>query len=210
MAGGNTPRGLYEALAGTAGDGIDWGAVIVVLGDERCLPLGDPGRNLTMATDALLRPRSLEASQIVPLYDGTEPRASLGQARKWLVDHLGGDPESGPPIRPIDLVLLGLGDNCHTASLFPGLPWALDATSWVVAEYVEVVGQWRLSLTPTVLSAAREIVFLIEGSAKASAVASVLEGPIDPLVRPAQAFLGCSQVTWLLDGPAASELSTTP
>ena len=210
LAGGNTPRGLYEALAGPAGDAIDWGAAIVVIGDERCLPLGDPGRNLTMATEALLRPRSLEASQIVPLYDGTEPRESLDQATRWLAELLGGDPRSGPPSRPIDLVLLGLGDNCHTASLFPGLPWALDATSWVVAEYVEVVGQWRLSLTPTVLSAAREIVFLIEGSAKASAVASVVEGPIDPLVRPAQAFLGCSQVTWLLDRPAASELSTTP
>ena len=210
LAGGNTPRGLYEALAGPAGDAIDWGAAIVVIGDERCLPLGDPGRNLTMATEALLRPRSLEASQIVPLYDGTEPRESLDQATRWLAELLGGDPRSGPPSRPIDLVLLGLGDNCHTASLFPGLPWALDATSWVVAEYVEVVGQWRLSLTPTVLSAAREIMFLIEGSAKASAVASVVEGPIDPLVRPAQAFLGCPQVTWLLDRPAASELSTAP
>ena len=107
-------------------------------------------------------------------------------------------------------MLLGLGDNCHTASLFPGLPWALDTTSWVVAEYVEVVGQWRLSLTPMVLSGAREILFLIEGAAKASAVASVVEGPIDPMVRPAQAFLGCPQVTWLLDRPAASELSTAP
>ena len=163
-----------------------------------------------MATEALLRPRSLEASQIVPLYDGTEPRESLDQATRWLAELLGGDPRSGPPSRPIDLVLLGLGDNCHTASLFPGLPWALDTTSWVVAEYVEVVGQWRLSLTPMVLSGAREILFLIEGAAKASAVASVVEGPIDPMVRPAQAFLGCPQVTWLLDRPAASELSTAP
>lgn len=206
LAGGSTPRGLYEALAGDAGNAIDWASVVLILGDERCLPLGDPGRNLTMVTEALLAPRSLTSSQVVPLYDGTEPRASLTQARRWLVEMLGGDPSSGPPLQPLDLVLLGLGENCHTASLFPGLPWSLERSAWVVAEYVEVVGQWRLSLTPLVLREAAEIIFLIEGAAKAHAVVSVLEDPVDPTVRPAQAFVDCAQVTWLLDESAARQL----
>lgn len=208
LAGGRTPQGLYEALAGPRGDSHDWGATTFVLGDERCLPAGDPGRNLTMATEALLAPRAIDPTRVLSLYDGSEPRSSVDAAVASLEVLLGGRGTDGPPATPIDLVLLGIGDNCHTASLFPGLPWSLDHQSWVVANYVEVVGQWRLTLTPLVLGDAREVLFLITGAAKAAAVASVLEGPVDPVVRPAQAFLDVAQATWLLDRPAAAALAS--
>ena len=162
-----------------------------------------------MCTEALLGPRQISPSQIFGLSVGGDPRAEEEVAEDALAALLGGVPgEGSPPDTPIDLVLLGLGANGHTASLFPGLSWAWRLEDWVVAEYVEVVGSWRLTLTPLVLSAARQVLFLVEGADKSATVAAVLDGPRDMVVLPAQAFDQATETIWLLDEAAASSRGT--
>ena len=210
LAGGSTPRALYERLAEPDLDeAVDWRAVTFILGDERCVPITHPDSNLAMCTEVLLGPRQISPSQIFGLSLGGDPRAEEEVAEDALAALLGGVPgEGGPPDTPIDLVLLGLGANGHTASLFPGLSWAWRLEDWVVADYVEVVGSWRLTLTPLVLSAARQVLFLVEGADKSATVAAVLDGPRDMVVLPAQALDQAKETIWLLDEAAASSRGT--
>jgi len=206
LSGGSTPAALYEHLAHQpAVDQLDWAATSVYFGDERCVPPGDPASNFTMAATTLLDHVPVPPAQVHRL----EGERSPAEAARSYVEHLGDQPEldrnaDGTPI--FDLVLLGLGGNAHTASLFPGLSWRSRGDELVIDEFVEVQGQWRLSMTPRLICAARERVFLVEGEAKAAAVATVLDGDLDPVVAPAQAIVKEALTTWLLDAPAASHL----
>ena len=102
----------------------------------------------------------------------------------------------------------GLGDNGHTASLFPGLAAIEETSRPVVAAYVEVVGMWRLTLTPPAINAARRVAFLVSGAGKADVLARVLEGPYDPTVLPSQIVRPRdSRALWLVDAAAASRLA---
>jgi len=108
----------------------------------------------------------------------------------------------------LDVILLGIGDNGHTASLFPGLTAVHEQQRWVVAEYVAEVDMWRLTLTPAVINLAREVIFLVSGAAKASMLRQVLEGPFAPDERPAQIVRPSpGEVTWLVDAAAAAKLT---
>ena len=206
LAGGSTPAALYGRLAqADLDDALDWDAVTFIIGDERCVPVTDPDSNLRMCREQLLGPRRIAADRVLALSTGGDPRDEEELAEDALAALLGGIPGDGdPPETPLDLVVLGLGANGHTASLFPGLSWAWRLEDWVVADYVEVVGSWRLTLTPLVLCTARQVLFLVEGAAKAPAVAAVLDGPRDIVVRPAQALDQAPEVIWLLDEEAAS------
>jgi len=114
-----------------------------------------------------------------------------------------------PPV--LDLVLLGMGDNGHTASLFPGLTALHEQQRWVVAEYVAEVSMWRVTLTPGVLNMAREDLFLVAGTAKAHMLRQVLEGPYAPDERPAQVVHpALGEVFWMVDAAAAGELAAPP
>jgi 6-phosphogluconolactonase len=206
LAGGSTPAALYDRLAQPdLDDALDWSAVTFVIGDERCVPSSDPDSNLGMARSHLLDPRGIAPDRVLGLSTGGDPREEEERAEDALAALLGGTPGDGdPPETPLDLVLLGLGANGHTASLFPGLSWAWRLEDWVVADYVEVVGAWRLTLTPLVLCSARQLLFLVEGASKADSVAAVLDGPRDMVVLPAQAMDQAPEVIWLLDEAAAS------
>jgi 6-phosphogluconolactonase len=104
-----------------------------------------------------------------------------------------------------------MGDNGHTASLFPGLTAVHEQRRWVVAEYVQEVGMWRITLTPSVLNLGREVVFLVAGSGKASMLSKVLEGQYAPDQRPAQIVRPSpGEVTWLVDAAAAADLTPPP
>jgi 6-phosphogluconolactonase len=101
-----------------------------------------------------------------------------------------------------------MGDNGHTASLFPGLKAVHEQRRWVVAEYVAEVGMWRLTLTPVVLNLARHVLFLVAGAAKADMLQRVLEGPYAPDEKPSQIVRPApGEVTWLVDAAAAAHLS---
>lgn len=207
LAGGSTPRGLYQRLARVPWrDRIDWPRVHVFWGDERCVLPTHTDSNYRMAREALLDHVPVPPAQVHRLRGEDVPDSAAFTYETELRVTLDAGAPGGPGV--FDLVLLGLGADGHTASLFPGTPARRLATRWVVAEHVDRVRGWRLTLTPPLINAARSVLFLVAGHDKARALAAVLEGPTRPSAWPAQRIArGGSEVTWLVDQPAARLLS---
>lgn len=211
LAGGSTPRAIYTVLAAGPRDGtLDWSRVAVLWGDERCVPPDHEASNYRMVRETLLDLVPVSPGNLHRIRGEDDPARAAAQYEEVLRNVL--RTQTGPPsTRPgarIDLVLLGLGEDGHTASLFPGSTATDDSVSWVRAEYVSAVSMWRVSLTPVVINAAEEIVFLVSGSAKAGIVRQVLEGPRQPHALPAQLIAPTSgRVCWILDRAAAALLA---
>jgi 6-phosphogluconolactonase len=203
LAGGNTPRPVYERLA-TAhyAERIDWPWVQVFFGDERCVPPEDGRSNYRMAREALFDHVPLPPGNIHRIHGEDHPRqaALLYELELQAVFRTTAPPE-------LDLVLLGIGDNGHTASLFPGTAGLRETQRWVVPQYVEVTQSWRVTLTLPVINAARHVAFLVQGEAKAEVLWCVFEGRYEPDVLPAQLVQPArGQLTCLLDAAAAARL----
>jgi 6-phosphogluconolactonase len=200
LTGGNTPRQLYGLLASSPYRGrISWERVRFFWGDERCVPPNDPQSNFGMARDTLLSKVPVPPDHIHRML-GELPDADEA-ARRYEAEISEIIP--GPREPAFDLVLLGMGDDGHTASLFPGTQW--NEERLVTGNYVPRLGSWRLTMTPRLLNAARAVVFLASGSAKAKALAGVLEGPQGAFpaqrISPARGTL-----TWMVDAAAARDL----
>jgi len=212
LAGGSTPRRLYELLATAQyADRVDWTRTHVFWGDERGVPPHDPASNYRMAREALLDPLSVPEANVHRIR-GEDPPARAAAAYERELRVAFATPEGPPTVAPgrrFDLVLLGMGENGHTASLFPGLAAVRETERWVVAEHVADVAMWRITLTPPVLNAAAHVVFLVSGADKAATLQRVLEGPVEPDALPAQAIAPCAGVlTWLVDAAAAAKLTS--
>jgi 6-phosphogluconolactonase len=211
LSGGSTPRHLYELLAREPlASRVNWLRVQVVWGDERCVPPTDPDSNFRMAREALLDHVPLPAGNVHRIHGEEDPARAAASYEATLRELLRTPtgPPSFDPRRRIDLVLLGLGDNGHTASIFPGSAAADELVRWVAAEYVPPVSMWRLTLTAPLLNAAAEVLFLVSGGAKASMVKRILEGPRQPRELPAQLIAPArGHAQWLVDRAAAAELS---
>lgn len=210
LAGGDTPRPIYSRLAAAAyRNRIDWPRVLVFFGDERCVPPDDPRSNYLMARTALLDRVPLPAGNIHRIRGEDDPQRAAANYARVLKQVLGGDAAAGgPPPEGFDLVLLGLGDDGHTASLFPGLAAVAETKRWVMAQYVETAGNWRVTLTPVIINAARQVAFLVSGAKKAEMVRRVLEGPYQPAVLPAQSVRPTQgELHWLMDMAAAARLA---
>jgi len=210
LSGGSTPRALFALLATERfASSLDWGRVHVCWGDERAVPPDAAASNYRMAREALLDHVPIPASQVHRIRGEDAPMAAAAAYERTLRT-LFATP-AGPP-RPVagarfDLVLLGMGDNGHTASLFPGLHAVREAERWVVADYVAEVGMWRITLTPIVLNAAADVVFLVSGADKAAMLHRVLDGPVDPDALPAQVVAPYhGRLQWLVDADAAASL----
>ena len=206
LAGGATPRRLYERLAAAAR--IDWERIEVCFGDERCVPPGDEASNYRMVRESLLARVPIPPARVHRMRGEDVPAAAAADYERELRG-LFATP-TGPPqsVRgaTFDLVLLGLGTNGHTASLFPGLPAVRETVRWVVAGDVAAAA-WRMTLTPVVLNAALDVLFLVAGREKAATLRRVLRGPYEPDVLPAQAIHPArGRVRWLVDAEAASAL----
>jgi 6-phosphogluconolactonase len=155
-----------------------------------------------MALETLLSKVPIPPEQIHRMRGELPPREAADDYERQLREFFKNEPPS------IDVILLGMGDNGHTASLFPGLTAVHEQERWAVAEYVAEVGMWRITLTPAVLNLAREVVFLVAGSAKAGMLKRVLEGPHNPAQLPAQVIRPVEgEVIWLVDAEAGRELS---
>jgi 6-phosphogluconolactonase len=206
LSGGSTPRELHLRLAHPPfRDEIDWSRVHVFFGDERCVPPDDPRSNYHMAEETLLSQVPVPREHIHRFRGELDPAEAAKQYELELKAFFGAEPPR------FDLVLLGMGDNGHTASLFPRLTAVHEQERWVVAEYVAEVEMWRLTLTPVVLNSGREVIFLVAGSAKATMLREVLEGPYAPDERPAQIVRPSpGDVMWLVDAAAAEKLSPPP
>jgi 6-phosphogluconolactonase len=197
LSGGNTPKPVYQRLVSAA---IDWTRVQVFFGDERCVPPRDTRSNYHMARAALLDRVAIPAGNIHRMRGEDPPDAAAEAYAAELRNALGDDGR-------LDLVLLGLGQDAHTASLFPGLAAVTEAQRTVMAAYVEFVGMWRLTLTPPAINAARRVAFLVSGADKAGILHRVLQGPRQPVVLPAQAIRPAERpALWLIDAGAAAKL----
>ena len=191
LSGGTTPRAVHEALA--ALPGVPWDLVHIFFGDERAVPPDHPDSNYRMAKESLLSRVSIPSAQVHRPAAEDRDRNAAARAYAALL------PEA------FDVVMLGIGEDGHTASLFPGAAAAGENTEL----YVPVIGPKpppeRLTVTPPVLERARALVMLAAGAGKAEAVKRALEGPWDPRATPAQLARGG---TWFLDPAAAALLSS--
>jgi 6-phosphogluconolactonase len=196
LAGGSTPRLTYKLLA--SGDftaRIDWPRVHVFWGDERCVPPDHPESNYRMARETLLDGIAIPPQNVHRIRGELPPERAAEAYQGELERFLGPDGR-------FDLILLGMGTDGHTASLFPGTPALEDRGSLAVAAYIERLPAWRVTLTLRVINASRHVVFLVMGAAKASALRRVQTGEPLPagLVQPADGHL-----IWLVDRDAAGE-----
>ncbi len=216
LSGGSTPRELYALLATPEfAQQVDWTRVHVFWGDERAVPPDSPESNYRMAREQLAG-LPIPADQVYRIMSEEEPaQAALEYEqtlREMLVPTLAPPPlsavEGQVEVMPcLDLVLLGLGANGHTASLFPHAAALHETRRWVVAEYIPEVGMYRITLTAPILNAAEHILFLVAGADKAQTVQAVLRGPYSPEDLPAQLVQPQhGHLVWLLDRKAASAL----
>jgi 6-phosphogluconolactonase len=186
LAGGGTPRPIYELLRAEAD--LPWGEVDIYYGDERCVPPDDPDSNHRMASESLLEGLPARVHRMEA--ESTDRQAAADRYAADLPQNL-------------DVLILGMGGDGHTASLFPGQ----DATEEREQKVVVVEGPkpppWRLTITAPVIEAARQTVVLVTGAGKAGMVARVLRGPLSVRDLPIQLARGG---TWYLDQAAAAEL----
>lgn len=207
LAGGGTPLAVYDRLAGA--HGLDWSRVHVFWGDERLVPPDDPGSNYRAAREVLLSRTSIPAANVHRL-KGELPAAAAAadyaeQLRAWAAAH---DPGAPHPWPRGDVALLGLGEDGHTASLFPGSPVESDQPVLAVSADYQGRPAGRVTLTPVVFNDARHVVFLVAGGGKAEAVYQTLRGDGDPRRYPARRIRpAAGRVTWLLDRAAAGRLA---
>ena len=198
LSGGSTPKRMFEVLAARGRGALPWDRVELWWGDERTVPPDDPDSNYGVAMKALA-PLGLDPARVHRMEGERDPDAAARDYESALVGSLG-----APPV--FDLVLLGLGPDGHTASLFPGSPAVTETQRWVVANPVDspvAHGKTtRLTLTAPAINAARRICFLVAGADKAKVLRAVLEGP--PGVYPSQLI---GDATWMVDAAAAKELS---
>ena len=208
LAGGETPRSLYARLAAPPYLTIvPWPLIQVFWSDERCVSPDDLASNYRMAKEALLDHVPVRAAHVHRLRGEADPAGAAREYERLLRTVLRtprGPPRQAPGAR-IDLVLLGLGQDGHTASLFPGASPIADGEPWVSAYHVEARSQWRVTLMPAVINAAAEVLFLVSGDAKAGIVRRVFEGQPEQL--PAHLIAPTDgRLLWLLDAAAARDL----
>jgi 6-phosphogluconolactonase len=205
LSGGSTPRTLYKLLASAWCDQIPWGAVHLFWGDERYVPHTDPHSNYRLAKETLLDHVPCPPTNIHPMpTDFADPNAAA-RAYDATLQHYFGD---GPP--QFDLVLLGLGEEGHTASLFPRSPALAERTRWTVAVTAPADPPRRLTLTMPALVHAATIHFLVAGSNKAHALSQVLKASADPTLYPAAGVQSdAGMVIWWVDQDAAGEYRGT-
>lgn len=197
LSGGNTPKPIYARLATLP---LDWRHVHLFFGDERCVPPDDERSNYHMVKAALIDHVVIPPANVHRMRGEDEPEAAAAAYAQDIRTALGADGR-------FDLVLLGLGDDGHTASLFPGLAAVTETERRVMACYVEAVSMWRLSLTPPAINSARRAAFLVAGALKAGMVKRVLQGPRQPVVLPSQTVRPADRpALWLMDEAAAAKL----
>ena len=203
LAGGSTPKRVYELLAGDGCRGqLDWSKAHIFFGDERCVPPDDAESNYRMASEAMLARLPLPEENIHRINGVGDAVANArlyeDEARNFF---------NGEAWPRFDLVLLGMGDDGHTASLFPGAEILCEPEAWVAGVWVEKLRAYRITLTAAALNHAAHVIFLVTGENKAGRLAEVLEGEREPSRLPAQLVkpLGGS-LSWFVDAAASARL----
>ncbi|MDB5276288.1 MAG: pgl [Ferruginibacter sp.] len=202
LSGGNSPKKLYQLLSSQAyKEQVQWAKVFFFFGDERNVPQTDPDSNYLMAKKTLFDPLQINEANIFPVNTDLEPELAAGRYTDAISRYFAGKEMK------FDLVLLGLGDNAHTASLFPHTPILQDRTVSVKAVFLEEQQVYRISFTAPLINLAHHIAFLVYGQTKAAAVKNILETNKNIDKFPAQLIAPVTgTLDWFLDESAASVL----
>jgi len=198
LSGGNTPKALYETLAAEPyRSQLNWSKVEIYFGDERCVPPDHPDSNYLMAYNAMLSKLPIPEPNIHRIRGELTPEQAATEYGQLLKTKF---PDGNTP----DMILLGMGDDGHTASLFPGTAALHETHHRCVANFVPKLNAWRVTTTYRFLNSGHQVMILAAGASKATRLQEVLEGPRDPDRLPIQGIDPVGQLTWLLDAPAAS------
>ncbi len=201
LSGGNSPRKLYELLASAYHDKVEWGKVYFFFGDERNVPQTDKDSNYLMAKKSLFDPLNINILNIFPVDTSLAPEEAAQKYQEEIETFFDEGELS------FDLILLGLGDNSHTASLFPFTPVLHDRTPGVKEVFLQDQQIYRITLNAPLINEAQHIAFLVYGESKAIAVHHVLEGDEDIEEFPAQLIEPIvGEIEWFLDNAAAALL----
>jgi 6-phosphogluconolactonase len=200
LSGGSTPKRLYSLLAERFQDRVPWSKVHVFFSDERCVPPDHPDSNYRMAYESLISRVDIPPENVHRMKGEKEPGDAAAEYAEDLRKVVG---REGMP--KLDLILLGMGEDGHTASIFPGSEAVDEASNPVISQYVPKLNTHRLTLSPPVLMNGRRVLVLVTGPKKAAALEQVLQGPYEPEHYPAQLLREASgEVLWLVDPEAAS------
>ena len=201
LSGGNTPRALYARLA--AGPRLPWEKMDICFGDERAVPPDSPESNYRMVRETLLQAPGLPPERVHRMRAELPPE----EAAREYEQTLRGLFPTAAPVPRFDLILLGLGPDGHTASLFPHSPGLSERQAWVLANWVEKFGTHRLSLSFPVLDAGTAVLFLVAGADKEWALHQVLQGGASVADVPARGVRPATgALTFLVDRAAAAGL----
>lgn len=200
LSGGNSPRKVFDILSSQYQHLIDWNCINFFFGDERYVPLDDSRSNAYMAEASLFTPLHLNPKNIFKVDTTLPPKVAAEDYMKRINLFFA---ESAVCF---DLIMLGLGDNAHTASLFPFTNILDDIDPGVDAVFIPDLGMYRITFNAPLINQATQIAFLVYGSDKAKAVSAVLEGKFDPQQFPAQLIRAHH---WFLDQSAAHLLRNT-
>jgi 6-phosphogluconolactonase len=204
LSGGSTPQKLFELLSVSPfKEQIDWQSMHVFWGDERAVPFDDPRNNGKMAYDILLKNVPIPDTQVHYMQTNIPPEASADEYEKILHEYFG---DKGPSF---DLVILGMGDDGHTLSLFPGMTKVIhEKQKWALSYYVPAQKMYRITLTLPIVNRSRNITFLVSGDKKADTLKKVLEGSYQPDTYPSQNIKPeDGKLHWFVDEAAASKLT---
>lgn len=200
LSGGSSPKKLFELLASGYKDRIDWERVYFFFGDERYVPLYHSESNFLMAKKALFIPLQIADRQIFAVNTSLSPHEAAREYEQRIRRHF-----NYLPWR-FDLILLGLGDNSHTASLFPHSPLLHERFAWIKEIFVEEVNMYRITFTAPLINAAHNVAFLVYGPSKAEAVQHILKDPLNIEEYPAQLIQpDRGTLHWFLDEAAAGD-----
>lgn len=209
LSGGLTSAKLYARMARSPiRERTPWDSIQVFFSDERCVPPDHPDSNYRMARENLLSLVSIPEDHIHRIRGEIDPAEAAESYEKMLRDLFqSGTSGKKSGEKTMDLILLGLGTDGHTASLFPGSPSLYDMEKWVTALYVEKLRTWRITLTPAFINRAAHVIFMVTGREKAMAVNRTLCDPFQPQLLPAQSIQpGSGDVVWFVDEDAGSKI----
>ncbi|HME89529.1 MAG TPA: 6-phosphogluconolactonase [Chthoniobacterales bacterium] len=192
FSGGNTPRPVYTEIARTGRD-LPWEKILITFGDERCVPPDDPQSNYRMAWETLFAPANVPEKSIMRMRGEIDPQIAAQQYQDD-VDLLA--TQRGEQIYRHDLILLGLGDDGHTASLFPETAALNEMNQRVVANFVAKFNTWRLTFTFPLINHARHVCFLVNATKNAKLIDAVIAG--DKQFPAARVNPSAGTVTWIL------------
>lgn len=201
LSGGNTPQQLFARLASAPyNERMPWKKIFVFWGDERCVPLNNKDNNAFIAISILLDKVNISAENIFRIPVNLPPAEAANEYEKTIRSFFGAQPPH------FDLILLGLGENGHTASLFPNTA-VLDEKHKLVSEvYVEELSMYRVTMTAPLINMGRNILFLVAGEGKAAIVQTVMYSSYDPHKYPAQLIQPINgMLYWFLDEKASSK-----